>query len=321
VVTGASGFLGEGILQCALGEGLSVRALARRAGPARPDVEWRPADIRDPKSLAGLFDGADGVIHAAGLAHVFRNPDPAAFQSVNEEGTANVAEAAARAGVRHFVQISSVSVYGPHAAAACDETTPCRPEGPYASSKFQAEARATRVAEAAGMGLTVLRLATVYGEGDPGNVARLMRAIDRGRFVWVGRGENRKSLIHRTDAARACLAALRGPRQGGRAYNVSGPPCTMREVVEGLAAALGRRPPRWGVPVPLARGGARLLARLAPFGRARSLPATISRWLADDVYDGLQFMKAFAFATQVGLADGLRQEVAWYRATSGMGRA
>ena len=74
------------------------------------------------------------------------------------------------------------------------------------------------------LGLTILRLATVYGEGDRGNIARLMRTIDAGRFVWVGHGTNRKSLIHRDDAAAAVLAVVSTGPSGIRTFNVSADP-------------------------------------------------------------------------------------------------
>jgi nucleoside-diphosphate-sugar epimerase len=314
LVTGASGFLGSAVVRRAVEEGIKVRALSRRTGPAAEGVEWRSADIRDPKALDEALQGVDGVIHAAGLAHVFRDPDPTAFTSVNEIGTINVAEASARAKIRHLVLVSSVSVYGPHAAASCDEAAPCRPEGPYAISKYRAELGANRVAEATKLPMTILRMATIYGEGDPGNVGRLLGALERGRFVWVGSGANRKSLIHQADAARACLLALRNPPQGIQIYNVSGPPHTMREVVEGLAAALGRRPPGKGVPAGLALGLARL-AGLVPLRRLRSLHLTLSKWLADDVYEATKFERALGFRAEVELADGLRREAEWHRSS------
>ena len=64
------------------------------------------------------------------------------------------------------------------------------------------------------MALTILRLATLYGEGDPGNVGRLMRKLDRGRFLWIGDGSNRKSLLYKGDAARACMAVAERPASG-----------------------------------------------------------------------------------------------------------
>jgi len=316
LVTGANGFLGSQIVRQAIEAGMAVRATDKGMAPLVPVEHYCRADILDSSSLTPALNEVDVVIHAAGLAHVFDKPQAgtAPFRAVNEIGTANVAQAAAFSGVKHFVLVSSVSVYGPFTRGAYDETVPCHPEGPYAQSKYQAERRAIEIAETSGMRLTILRLATLYGEGDPGNVARLMRTIDRGRFIWVGDGSNRKSLLYRGDAARACLTVTHGPSEGIRTYNVSAPPCTMREVVEGLAHALGRHLPHWRVPAPLVLRLAQVAAQFT-WGRGRlgSLHATTQKWLADDVYDAGKFHRTFDFQTQVALAEGLCREAAWYR--------
>lgn len=311
LVTGANGFLGSEIIHQTNQIGLQVRATDQQDRSRHPEIDYFQADILNPSSLVFTMDGVESVIHAAGLAHVFDKTKAAvaAFKAINEIGTANVARVAAEAGAKHLVLISSVSVYG-GISSSNDEDTACWPEGPYAESKWQAEQRATEIAQATGLNLTILRLATLYGEGDPGNVARLMRTIDRGRFVWVGNGSNYKSLIHREDAARACIAALQAAQPGINIYNVSTPPCTMREVVAGLAAALGRRLPRWHIPASLALG---LTRRMHGSGWPASLSATIEKWLADDVYDARKFERTFNFQTQVSLVEGLRREVAWYR--------
>src|SRR5690606_24466233 len=110
--------------------------------------------------------------------------------------------------------------------------------------KWEAEQRLIEVCRGSQMQAVILRLATLYGEGDRGNVARLMSAIDRGRFVWVGRGLNRKSLVHVDDAARACvLAATQSPSSSfdkTTVFNVAAPPVAMRQVVESLATTLHR---------------------------------------------------------------------------------
>ena len=105
----------------------------------------------------------------------------------------------------------------------------CNPVEPYALSKYNAELRAIEIARESGMALTILRLATLYGEGDPGNVGRLMRTLDRGRFLWIGDGSNRESLLYRGDAMRACMAVAERPALGINIYNVSAPACTMRD--------------------------------------------------------------------------------------------
>ena len=187
-------------------------------------------------------------------------------------------------------------------------------DGEYAESKYQAELRATEISKQSGMALTILRLATLYGEGDPGNVARLMKTIDSGRFIWVGDGSNRKSLLYKDDAARAVLAVVNSPASGTDIYNVSSPPCAMREVVNELASALRRRRPRCHIPASLVLSVTKMASAMAGGrGRLGNLQATLRKWLADDVYDSSKFEKAFDFQTQTSLAEGLRREVAWYR--------
>ncbi len=293
---------------------MPLRATDKHASARAASLDYRPADLLRPDSLAAVLGGVTAVIHAAGLAHIFNKSKAATapFKEINERGTANVVRAAASAGVRHFVLISSVSVYSPFTQGVYDESAPCRPEGPYAESKHQAEQRAMEIAQQSGMALTILRLATLYGEGDPGNVARLMRTIDRRRFIWVGDGSNRKSLLHRDDAARACLAVLGSAKAGIEVFNVSAPPCTMRDIVETLATALGRRLPAWRVQAGLALGAARL-ASILPFSPFRNVRATVEKWLADDAYSASRFQAAYGYQTHIGLVEGLQREVAWYR--------
>ena len=136
---------------------------------ATAGIAYQKSDITRPEGLMDAIGGAATVIHAAGLAHIF-TPGAGSdekFHQINEIGTENVAKVAARAGVEHLILISSVSVYGPYTLGLYDEDTPCHPVGPYPISKFHAELKAIDVAEKSGMALTILRLATLYGEGDP----------------------------------------------------------------------------------------------------------------------------------------------------------
>lgn len=315
LITGATGFLGSAIAHHCEEARLSVRTTGRRKQPVSPVPNYTPADLSFASHLSPLLQGVSTVVHAAGLAHQFGNQQKTApFHQVNVGGTRNVVQESANHGVEHVVLISSVAVYGPDSPGVCTEATPCYPQSPYARSKYEAEQIATHIAEQAHMRLTILRPATVYGEGDPGNVARLMRTIDRGRFVWVGSGSNRKSLIHRDDVARACVAVIQGNKQDSLSrYNIAAPPVTMRAVVEELAIALGKPSPRLHLPsLPLLRF-TELLASLTYLQRVKQIYTTLRTWLADDVYDASAFLSAFNFETTVSLDKGLQREVDWYR--------
>lgn len=289
LLLGGNGFVGAAVRQAAARRGIALRA------PSRSE-----ADIVRAETLPPAMEGIDTVVHAAGAAHVFR-PTPAAeewLRRTNVEGTRNVVAAARRAGVGHVLLVSSVSVHGEEADA-------------YAESKREGERAAIDEAGRA-VALTILRLATVYGEGDRGNVVRLIRAIDRRRFVWIGRGENRKSLIHRDDAGEAIVVAALAA--AGGTFNVSAEPVTMREIVAAIAAALGRSMPALRINGRAAIAAARALSAATLHNRrAAGLVRTLTKWCSDEVHDASEFRARFGFAPSVTLADGIAREVAWYR--------
>lgn len=316
LITGANGFLGREIVRLLAHTGQKIRATDKQAQSGLPNIDYRPADILDSASLESVVQGAACIVHVAGLAHIFDKTKAAnaPFKEVNEVGTVNVAQAAVQAGVKHFILISSVSVYGAFTSGIYDENRPCLPEGKYAESKYQAERCAIKIAQQSGMALTILRLATLYGEGDPGNVARLMKTIDRGRFVWVGTGSNQKSLLYKGDAAQAVSAVVHSPASGINIFNVSSPPCAMHEIVDGLASALKRYLPQYHIPALWVVSFAQLLSAMTGGrGRLGNIPATLNKWLADDAYSADKFVQTFNLKTQTSLAEGLRREVAWYR--------
>jgi nucleoside-diphosphate-sugar epimerase len=314
LITGAAGFLGRGIVREAVDAGLRIRAIDRTDFQSDAPIECGKVDILDANQLRHAMTGVAAVIHAAGLAHRFgrHKPDLKEFLRINENGTANVAQAAMESGVRHLVLVSSVSVYGGSPAGGADDNAECRPQEPYAESKWRGEQRAREIAERTGVPLTILRLATLYGEGDPGNIGRLMRWIDSGRFIWIGQGFNQKSLLYRDDAARACLLTLKTPRPGASVFNVAADPCYVKDIVGGLANFLGRKLPRWHFPESIALPIAGMLS-LQHKGKPTGIRSSLQKWLADDVYLGRRFEQAYGFKPQISLEEGLRREVAWYR--------
>jgi nucleoside-diphosphate-sugar epimerase len=308
-VTGATGFLGAEVLR--LAEGWRVRALTRSSTDSVPNAyETQQCSFADVPGLTSRLYGVDTVIHAAGLAHVFgaeaRNEAP--FMQANAESTANLAQAVRDAKVPHFILVSSVSVYGASVNGLVDESFPCMPESPYARSKYRAEELAQTVLAGSSTVLTILRMGTIYGEGDRGNVRKLIRAIERRRFLWLGEGLNRKSLIYKSDAARACLLAADGKPDPGEpeTFNVCAPAVTMREIVSTIAMAFARSAPRLGVPTPLLNAGMGLWRMI---GDPLKIVDRLEKFMRDDAYSAALFENSYGFSPQTTMVEGMAREV------------
>ena len=317
LVTGGTGFVGRHIAAELIGAGHRVTVLARSSRAGEDGVPagaaFAPADVCDPASLSAPAARAEAVCHAAGIPRCVRsNPcREAAMHEVNAEGTRNVCRAAALAGVRRVVVVSSIAVYGSDRRKLLVEGDECLPEDGYAVSKLRAEELAAGASAEFGLAVAALRLGPLYGPGHAGNVRRLLEAIERRRFYPLGRGLNRKSLLHVGDAARACRLAVEGQareQQQFSIYNVAGPPATLREIVARAADELGRRPYRGYFPA--------LPFRL--LSDAGLCPRAVERWLADEAIDSSRFRQAFGWRPEVELGDGLREEAS--RLRSGLAR-
>lgn len=315
LITGACGFLGSVLVVQAAEKGMHVIATDRTVLPKSNLYEFIAADILDPMSLSRVFHGVDCVCHVAGLAHIFNSPHlhQDSFYEINVVGTENIVRAAIYANVKNFVFISSVSVYG-GVAKGKDEDSECHPQGPYAESKWQAERLLIDICTKEKVNLTILRLTTLYGEEDPGNVGRLIRLIDRGRFVWIGRGENLKSLLYREDAARACVSVLMSKQPGIHIYNLTSDECKMSYIVQQISSLLEKPIPSWHIPKSLVLTVAKFTQSLS-FNHAKvsSLYRTLQKWVADDYYNADKFCRNFDFHPNVEFEEGIRREVTWYR--------
>ena len=185
-VTGATGFVGQALLDRALEADVTVKALARRAQPPLAGVEWVSGDLGTNDSLRQLVRGAEAVIHVAGVVN-----DAAQFESGNVLGTLNVIEAAKAEGVQRFIHVSSLSAREPDLSA-------------YGASK----ARAEKLVMASGLDWTIVRPPGIYGPRDVDYFE--MFRLARWGLMPVPPKEGRASIIHVDDLARLLLALVPG---------------------------------------------------------------------------------------------------------------
>jgi len=330
LVTGATGALGPGVVGRLAASGWRVRGLALEGPPAMSDteaVEWFTGDICDRQLLDRAMQGASHVVHMAALLHI-NNPAPhlaAEFERVNVGGTRAVVDATQRCGVQRLVFLSTIAVYGGDRGEILTESSQPSPATCYAETKLAAERIVldAQNGDAQPLG-TVLRLAAVYGSRVKGNYSRLVAALASGRFIPIGRGSNRRTLVYDKDVAAAVQTALEHPRAGGQVYNVTdGEIPTLRRIIEAICTGLGRHPPRVALPAGPVRLGLSAADRL---GRAigRDLPVNstmLEKYLEDVAVDGTKIMRELDFHPAYNLAAGWQEAIGQMRQNGALPRA
>jgi len=293
-VTGATGFVGQALLDEAARTGLEVRALTRREQPPRKRVEWVAGDLANHKALAKLTKGAEAVIHIAGVVNA---PNPAGFEEGNVAGTLAVVEAAVKRGVPRFVHISSLAAREPKLSA-------------YGASKKRAE----KVVKASGLDWTIVRPPAIFGPRDT-EMFDLFRAAKWG-IVPIPE-DGRASLIHVADLARLLLALLPGgedvTHQAFEPDDGHAGGWSHRELARAIGWAVNRRPfvPRLSRPM-LMRAAA--LDGLIRKGKAKLTPDRVSYMCHPDwVAAKGKRPPAGRWTPGIDTREGLRATAAWYR--------
>jgi UDP-glucuronate 4-epimerase len=311
VVTGGVGFIGYHVSEALLARKDSVTviddfsdapyptAYKRRNQAdllrAFPDARVVEASVTDRARIAPLFEGAEGVLHLAGVAGVRPSlKDPARYARVNVEGTANVLEITRELGIRRLIFASSSSVYGNSTPLPAREDAPAIvPESPYAASKRSAELVAQSLCRHhPDISATALRFFTVYGARQRPEMAITLftRAILAGKPITIfGDGSMRRDFTHVDDIARGVVAAADARSPGFHVYNLgSGAPVTLTELVRALAEATGTEP--------------KVERAAVPPGDVEATFADITRAKSD-----------LGWSPRVALRDGLKTVVAWVR--------
>jgi len=317
LVTGATGAVGPRVVAALLESGCRVRTLSLDESPDQwPDgVDAQIGDITDPAAVQLAMQGVNAVIHLAALLHIV-NPPPEMrekYERINIGGTAIVVDAAIRAGVSRVVLFSTIAVYGASTGSVLTEASPIRPDSFYAQTKVNAERIVLSAKRNDGMPLgTVLRLGAVYGAGIKGNYRRLVQSLARGRFVPVGDGANRRTLVYDKDVALAAVLALKHSAAAGKIFNVSdGEFHTLNDIISRMCEALDRKPPHWSLPVGPVRFAAALvedMARLAGI-KPPIMRATIDKYTEDVAVDSQRIQRELGFVPQYDLSAGWQDAV------------
>lgn len=271
-LTGATGFIGHYTARELLQAGHSVTCLVRspqRLGELiQMGVRPLQGDIRDAGCLSRGMQGADWVIHLAGV-YAMWHPHPAEFEQVNVEGTRAVMQAALQSGAGRVIHMSTVAVFGKPAGQPFTEESPRGPRlfSCYAASKAAGEQIAWQLQREHGLPLTVLYPGIVLGAGDDRASGDYIRLILFGRTPSTIFHHSPATYVHVRDVAQAVRLAAESQTAVGRGYLLGKETLTGSQYAALIANTAGVRLPLLRLPDPLVLAASYLFTALSAVTR------------------------------------------------------
>lgn len=304
LVTGGAGFIGSHICTALVERGARVRVLdnlltGKRANLAHlaDKIEFIEASITDEEATRRACEGVSIVFHQAAIPSVPRSVrEPRLNHEANVNGTFNVLMAARDAGVKRVVYAASSSAYGETEELPKRETMLPAPLSPYAAAKLVGEYYCQVFTRVYGLETVALRYFNVFGpRQDPsspysGVISKFVTSLLNGEApVIFGDGEQSRDFTYIDNVVDANLRAAEAPAAAGEVMNVAiGERITLNELLAELQQIIGT-----------------------------NLKAKYAETRAGDVRHSLaditKAQSLLGYTPLVGLADGLRRTVAWYR--------
>jgi nucleoside-diphosphate-sugar epimerase len=322
-ITGGTGCLGQPLIEKLINSGIDIQLLTLPQDPAKGSLERKvrliSGDLNSLEALKLLTKNCEIVFHLAGKVHsVPKTKDEEQnFFQVNVEGTKNLLETANANKVKRIIFYSTVGVYGKDADFHGDEFSPCQPNSAYAMSKYQAEKLVLNSVNNGGPEGVVLRFPVVYGPLDLGNMAHLIRAIKKKRFVYFGSAFHLRSLISSKNAAEAAYLAATKSKAANKIFCVTdGVDYSMKHLVETICNGLDMfwRP----IHIPLFVGKSMgvigdIVERL--FHRPMPINSDRVRKLSSQLTFSCKKIKGeLGYMPVKSLQDGIKDEIRWLSA-------
>jgi nucleoside-diphosphate-sugar epimerase len=318
LVTGATGFTGGHLARALAARGHEVHALVRdleRASRlASAGLTLHKGDIRDPASLAIATASVDVVYHIAASYREAGIGDDT-YRAINSTAVRFVVEAAGAAGVKRVVHCSTVGVHGDVEHPPANEDAPLKPGDIYQATKLEGEQLARETGARFGIEVTIARPTGIFGPGDR-RLLKLFRGVARRRFPTLGRGDIYYHLTYIDDLVEGFRLCGEHPAAANRTYILAGGEVTtLNELVGLIADVAGVPQPTLHLPVwPFWLAGAVCeaicvpLALEPPIYRRRVDFFTKSR-----AFDITRARTEIGYAPAIGLREGIRRTLAWYR--------
>jgi nucleoside-diphosphate-sugar epimerase len=303
LVTGGAGFIGSHISEALVKRGHRVRVadnfVTGYRENIRDGVEFVEGDCADPAYAKRIVAGIDYVIHQAAIPSVPRSVDkPLESHRANVDGMLQMLLASRDSGVKRLVFAGSSSVYGDTQMLPKTETMPTNPLSPYALQKLLSEMYGQMFTRLYGFETVTTRYFNVFGpRQDPGSpysgvISLFIKALtENQRPTIYGDGEQTRDFTYVTNVVDGVIKAAETPGVGGQVFNVA---TNSRISLNQLLATLNK----------IFGTNLDAIYKEARQGDVRDSQADISK-----------AVKMLGYKPSVGLEEGLRETVQWFRAS------
>ena len=323
MVLGGTGFIGCHLVERLAKNGFDVVVPVRKESKGKTSsigsVQMVEAELLRSGSLDGLMEGVDTVFHLAAIRGSGWSVSDEEVYRINVGITKNVMESAASRAVKHFIYVSSVSVYGHPSHVLVGEEYPCSPVTRYGQTKYESEKLLEEFRKKNNVQSTIIRPVITYGPGDTwGMVAKLISLINSNKYLTVGNGKNRVHLIYIDDLIDGLMLVLNDPAVRGRTYILAGEePITINRLVGIISASLGKTVVNLHIPTWFAKLSAQSMEFLYRLLAIHKEPLVtldkIDIMCRDRAFDFKRAREDLRFSPKVGYEEGIERTVVWMK--------
>lgn len=305
LVTGATGFVGKSLVPALQSAGYDVLCAVSKK------VDWLKANqivvgrIESVRDWSAFLEGVDIIIHLAAKVHVMKNNVSVdEFCAVNSIATKNLAEQAARCGVKRFIFLSSIKVNGevtlPNRPFTEEIST--KPEDPYGQSKFLAEQNLQEISKTTKMELVILRPSLIFGPGVKANFLKMLQLVDKGWPLPFKAVHNKRSFIFIDNLISAISLVVHEPRAANQTYLVADDDSwSLSELLSSLASKMNIKLRLFSIP------------GLLIFLKLLGLTSLSNRLFGSLEVSNAKIKSQLDWTPPITSAEGLNRTVKWYQ--------
>lgn len=318
LVTGANGYTGYWFCKYLAEKGVKTRGMYYppdgKPDLSNPNLELVPGDLLDRESIRQAVDGIEIVQNVAAL---YRPVDVSEkmYWAVNVDGVRNILEESSKAGVKRFVQCSTIGVHGTIANPPATEEAPIQPDDYYQLTKYEGEKLTHALAPELKMPYSIVRPAGIYGPRER-RFLKLAKLIHRRRFVMFGTGEINYHFVHVYNLCDAFMLCAEKDEALGEVFIIGDEHATqLNDVVRIMAETLNMPVPKLKVPYGLLFSAAWMCEMMCkPLGIAPPLYRRRAHWFnSNRAFDIGKAKRLLGYEPKISSEDGLAEMTRSFR--------